>query len=272
MNILERIPKIMAMLIYSCLTVIRGQINLISGSPYNNNQPKFFKYFEVTSSYYSKDIMDNYLSNNYFGEILRDTLRINYNFNSYLFQETNNIFTNTRKWELLLRTKDYFCINAAIGEVISFQEDYTFYNFTQEMNYYATLCKQDNTGIDESGAQLEIAYILEEITTKYIEFINYEKYNIDLSQARQNFFGSPDIRRIIMDMQLSLILYYNTISFAVNLDFENKNKTIINQQIMFSGLLLLINLCIIIELLISIWKNEKYKKLFGYFAEIPKIE
>ena len=271
MNILERIPKIMAMLIYSCLSVIVGKKNLIAGSPYNDNQATFFNYFEVTSSYYSKDIMDN-LSNNFFGEILRDTLRINYNFNSYLFQETNNIFTTTRKWELLLREKGYFCINAAIGEVISFQEDYTFYNFTQEMNNYATLCKNDNTGIDESGAQLEIAYILEEITTKYIEFINYEKYNINLDQARENFFGSSDIRRIIMDMQLSLILYYNTISYAVNIDFENKNKEIINQQIMFSGLLLLINLCLIIELLISIWKNEKHKKLFGYFAEIPKIE
>ena len=139
------------------------------------------------------------------------------------------------------------------------------------MDYYATNCKQDNTGINESGIQLEITYILQEIANRYIEFITYDASNTSLEQARKNFFGSSDIRRIIVDMQLSLILYYNSITYAVNLDFDKKNSTIINQQVLFSTLLFTINIIIIIALLFSFRKNERYKRLFGYFSKIPKI-
>ena len=272
MNILERIPRLMGLLIYACFTIIRNDEYLMEGSPYNDNQSKFLSYFKVDSLYYSEDIMNKYFKNKYFGELLRDNLRINFNFNNYLFQDNNNIFTNTKEWEELLRTSDYFCIYAAVGEVLSFQEDYTNYDFIQEVDYYATNCKQDNTGINESGIQLEITYILQEITNRYIEFITYDASNTSLEQARKNFFGSSDIRRIIVDMQLSLILYYNTITYAVNLDFDKKNSTIINQQILFSVLLFAINIIIIIGLLFSFNKNEKYKKLFGYFSKIPKMD
>ena len=272
MNILERIPRLMGLLIYACLTIIRNDEYLMEGSPYNDNQSKFLSYFKADSLYYSEDIMNKYFKNKYFGELLRDNLRINFNFNNYLFQENNNIFTNTKKWEELLRTGDYFCIYAAVGEVLSFQEEYTIYDFIQEVDYYATSCKQDNTGINESGIQLEITFILQEIANKYIEFINYNISNTSLEQARKSFFGSSDIRRIIVDMQLSLILYYNTITYAVNLDFDKKNNTIINQQILFSVLLFAINIIIIIGLLFSFNKNEKYKKLFGYFSKFPKMD
>jgi hypothetical protein len=117
---------------------------------------------------------------------------------------------------------------------------------------------------------LEITYILEEITNKYIEFITRNNSNITMEQARKNFFGSSDIRKIVVDMQLSLILYFNTITFAINNDFINKNNKIINEQILYSAVLAIINFIIILGLLLSIKKNEKYKKLFGYFSEIPK--
>ena len=272
MNVLERIPNLMALLIYASLSVIRNKLNILEGSPYNDNQSEYLKYFTANSLYYSKDIMDKYFNKSYFGELLRDNLRINYNFNSYLFQETDNMFTNTIKWESLLRISGYYCINAAIGEVLSFDEDYTVYNFTEEVNYYATLCKKDNTGIDDSGAQLEIAYILEEIQTKYIEFVSYNSSNLNLTQARKNFFSSKNIKRTVIDMQLSLILYFNTISYAINLDFGIKNKIIINQQYIFSVVLIMINIIIIIGLIFSFYKNEKYKKLFGYFTEIPSTD
>ena len=79
------------------------------------------------------------------------------------------------------------------------------------------------------------------------------------------------MKRIIVDMQLSLILYYNTIAYTVTLDFEKKNNKIINEQIIFSAVLFFVNLIIIIGLLFTITKNEKYKELFCYFSEIPNI-
>ena len=270
MNLLERVPKLMGMLIYACLTIISGDDNSITGSPFTDPQSKYLSYFQANSLYYSEDVMNKYFKNKYFGVLLRDNLRINYNYNNYLFQETNDIFTNTKVWENQLNEAGNFCINSALGEVLSFQEEYTVYSFATEIDYYATNCKNDDTGINESGAQLEITYILEEITNKYIEFIARNNSNITLEQARKNYFGSSDIRRIVVDMQLSLILYFNTITFAINNDFINKNNKIINEQILYSSILAIINFIIILGLLFSIKKNEKYKKLFGYFSEIPK--
>ena len=41
---------------------------------------------------------------------------------------------------------------------------------------------------------------------EYIEFITYKTYYIGLEEARKKFFGCSDLRRIIVDMQLSIIL------------------------------------------------------------------
>ena len=71
-------------------------------------------------------------------------------------------------------------------------------------------------------------------------------------------------------MQYSLILYYNTIINTVYLDFENQSKTLVTSQIIYDGLLFLINCLIITCLTFVIIKGEKYKKLFAYFSEIPK--
>ena len=272
MNVLERIPKMMSLLIYACLTLIKGNQYIIEGSPYNNNQADYIKYFKANSLYFSKDLMDKYFSDNYFGELLRDTMKINYNFNNFFFLETNNIFFNTKKWESLLRIGGYFCINAGIGEVLSFQNEYTLYDFTKEINYYANLCLSDSTGIDESGVNQEIDFILDALINKFIEFVTHNTSNITLNQARNNFFGSSNIKRIINDMILPLIFYYNTISYAIDLDFTKKNKEIVFQQIEFSLFLLFINIVILVLLLISFHINEKYKKLFSYFAEIPNSD
>ena len=139
MNVLERIPRLMDMLIYACLTVINNNDNLLKGNPFNENQSKYLTYFKTNSLYYSEEMMHKYFENKYFGELIRDNLRISYNLDNYLFQENENIFTNTKEWELELRKSGYFCINAAKGEIISFQEQYNIYEFAELMNYYCMI-------------------------------------------------------------------------------------------------------------------------------------
>ena len=51
MNILERVPRLMGILIYACSTIIRGNEYLIEGSPYNDNQAKYLTYFKANSLY-----------------------------------------------------------------------------------------------------------------------------------------------------------------------------------------------------------------------------
>ena len=270
LNILERIPRLMELLIYSCITVISNNQTIIEGSPYKDNQPKYLTYFKVNSLYYSDDTMNKYFKNSFFGELLRDNLRIDYNFNNYLSQEKNNIFKNTKHWENLLSTSGYFCIYAAMGEKLNIQENGTLYEFIKSIESSSLNCLEDNTGINESGVKLEITFILQELANKYIEFITFYENNMNISEAREYYFASKDIIKIFNDMQYSLILYYNTIINTVYLDFENQSKTLVTSQIIYDGLLFLINCLIITCLTFVIIKGEKYKKLFAYFSEIPK--
>jgi len=270
MNILERIPKLMEILIYSCITVITNNQNIIKGSPANDNQPKYITYFKVNSLYYSDDIMNKYFKNNFFGELLRDNYRINYNYNNYLFQEKNNIFINTIHWENLLNKGGYFCIYATIGEKLASYEGNNIYNFIKEVEFKALNCKEENTEINDSGAKLEINYILQELTNRYIEFISYNNSNMNLNEARENFFNSNDIKKIFNDMKSSIIIYYNTIINAVYLDFQLKIVRLIKVQIFYDICLFLFMISITICFLFVFIKVEKFKKLFSYFSEIPR--
>ena len=269
MNILERIPKLMEMLAYACITVMSNNQNVLKASS-DDNQAKYLTYFKVNSLYYSDDIMNKYFKNTFFGELLRDSYRINYNFNNYLFQEKNNIFINTRYWENLLNTGGYFCIYAIIGENLNNNEGQNIYDLFNEVEHKALNCIEENAGINDSGAKLEINYILQELTNKFIEFITYNNSNISLSQARANFFDSKDIKRIFNDMRYSIILYYNIINVAVYLDFQLQINGLINTQILYDFFLFLITISIAIYLIFCILYYEKYKNLFSYFSEIPK--
>ena len=270
MNILERVPKLMAMLIYSFITVISNNPNKIEGSALYNNQPQYLTFLEVSSLYYSEDINNKYFKNNYFGELLRDNLRINYNVNNYLYQENNKIFKNTKKWEELLSIEGYFCIYSSIGELISLKKNETLYDFIRNIENYTFLCKEQDSKIDESGIKIEINYILQELTNKYIDFITYNISNISLQEARNRFFESKDIKRIFIDMLNPLLKYYNIIINAIYLDIKIQGDTLIFYQAIFDLCLFLANFLIIICILYIIIKGEKYKRLFAYFLEIQK--
>jgi len=269
MNILERVPKIIEMLVYTCITIMSNNQNVMKVSS-NDTQAKYLTDFKVNSLYYSDDIMNKYFNNTFFGKLLRDSYRINYNFNNYLFQKKNNIFFNTIYWENLLNIGGYFCIYAIIGEKSHSNEIQNVYNLFKEVENEALYCIEENTGINDSGAKLEINYILQELTNKFIEFITYKNSNISLSQARANFFDSKDIKRIFNDMRYSIILYYNIINVAVFLDFQIQIISLIKTQILYDFFLFLIIIIISIFLLFGNFKYEKYKKLFRYFSEIPK--
>ena len=69
-----------------------------------------------------------------------------------------------------------------------------------------------------------------------------------------------------------LLFYFNIISYNIKQDFNEQNNEMTNAQIIYSVLFLIINIEIIISLIIIMTKEEKYKKLFGFFATIPKDE
>ena len=58
MNIFERIPRLIGILIYAYITIIAN--NQFKGDPFGDNQSNYLKYFEANSLYYSEEIMNNY--------------------------------------------------------------------------------------------------------------------------------------------------------------------------------------------------------------------
>ena len=270
MNIMERIPKLIAMIIYACMTVISNNKNFIELSNIKENNLNYLTYFELNSIYYSEDIMNRYFKNHFFGKLLKDNLRINYNLANYLHQEENNMFKITRDMDKKLNKAGYFCIYAGIGDTMNNQEELENYNFIKKAENRSLSCIKDNHGINDSGIELEINYIINEITNKYIEFITFNSSSIDLEQARENFFGSADIKRIFGDIQYPFVMYYNTIIYTINLDFDNQKNTILKRQNLFTFILFIINIAIILFLIFSIKKDEKYKEMFFYFSGIPK--
>ena len=270
MNIMERIPKLVVMVLYACMTVISNNKNFIQLSSFGDSQLNYLTYFELNSLYYSEDIMNRYLKDNFFGQLLKDNLRINYNLATYLHQEENNMFKITRDMDKKLNKAGYFCIYAGIGDIMNNKEELENYEFIKKLESKTLNCITDSPSISDSGIELEINYILNEMTNKYIEFITYNSSNIDLEQARKNFFGSSDIKRIFGDIQYPFVMYYNSIMYTMNIDFDNQNKAIMKRQNLYTFFLFVINLAIIIFLVFSIKKDERYKEMFYYFSGIPK--
>ena len=269
-NILEGVPSLLGMIIYVCNSIIAKNFTLIEGSPFKKNQVNYLTYFEAKTLYYSEDVMKKYFSKSYFGELLRDNLRISYNLDNYINEAKQNLI-NTLKWAKLLNTDGYFCIYASLGEMLSNLEPFSTYDLIKNMNDIAKSCENDNTGINGSGMELQVKYIIQEITYKYIEFITYNISNKKYDELRDSFFNSKEIRNIFLDLEYSIAYYFNTMAYAVNLDFDIFNKSITEIQKILVLCLLFINIFVIIFLSITMFRDEKHKQLFGFFSEIPKI-
>ena len=268
-NILERIPNIMEMILYASLVVITDNRNLLKGSPFNNNQISYLKYFKSKSLYYSENIMNKYLRNDFFGELLRDNLKNNHIFNNYLFQETYDAFVNTKIWEKNLNLQGAFCAYAGLGKLLYYKKETTSYDLIQKSESLGLKCLEKGDEMNNSGIQLEINYVLEEIETKYIEFITYNNSNLSLKEARKKFFGSKNIKRIFNDIYFSFLFYYNSIIYALDYDFLVINIYLAEFQIIISQILFVANLCVLICMAFSFLINERHKNLFGYFVEMP---
>ena len=267
MNILDKIPRLTGTILYACISVLSNNLTIIEISQNDSSNSEYLYYFKANSLYYSEDMMNKYFHNNFFGELLKNNLRINYNLENYL--TTNEIFVNTKYWDAHLNKPGYFCIYVVLGGMLS-EKSLSLYEFTENMNILSSRCREENEVINESGAKHEINFILQEITNKFIDFITYKSSNITLEEAREKFLYSKEMQYMLLELEFSLSLYFNTIINVINLDFDVLNRSIEDRQNIYSGCLLFMNLIILLLLLVSITRNEKYKKLFGYFIEIPK--
>ena len=275
MNILERVPRITELVLHSTISVL---LNYSDSIEISKSQSDYIKYFTIDSLYYSEEMMQKYFQNNSFSQILKDNLKLKYNLENYLYNNEYSLFQNVQNWETLFNTMGDFCINLPKGEILSSKSNFTtnysnLYELISLINIHSVLCKTQTPGMKDSGIKIEFNFILQEITTKYIEFITYDKStNEKLIRAQLNFINTTEFEKIITDMKMYFGFYFNTIVYAIKKDFEKQNDEMTNNILMYSGLFFIVNIGIIISMMFIFSKGEKYKKLFRYFSTIPKDE
>ena len=273
MNILERVPRITELVLYSTVTTILNKTDLILPT---KHQSPYLEYFKIDSLYYSEEMMNTFFQKNLYGQILKDNLKLKYNLENYLYENKYSLFKNVQYWEKMMNKIGDFCINLSLGGILTsgsyIMSNYSnLYELMEEINYQALICKTQITGMKNSGIKIEFNYILQEITTKYIEFIIFNKTNEEnLNQARLNFMDINGFERAMSDIKIYFVLYFNTIAYSVKKDLEIENNHTIFNQIIYWILYLILHIEITISLIIIIAKEEKYKKLFSYFAKISK--
>ena len=275
MNILERVPRIMELVLYSTITVILNQTNMI---PPDGHQSPYIKYFQIDSLYYSEEMIKAYFKDSLYGQILKDNLKLKYNLEYYLYNNKYSLFKNVQYWETLLNIIGDFCINLSKGQMLSSNNPFeanitTLYEFMYMFNQQTSICKSQAPGMKDTGVKIEFNFILQEITTKYIEFVIYNRTTEGkLSEARLKFINNQDFEKVMSDVKMSFIFYFNTIIYALREDFKKQNTEMTKTQIVYSCLFIIINFEMAISLIIIFLKGERYKKLFSYFSTIPKDE
>ena len=275
MNILERVPRIMELVLYSTISILVNKTDLLL---FDNHQSSYLQYFKISSLYYSEELINKYFQNNLYGQILKDNLKLKYNLENYLYNNKYSVFKNVQYWESLLNKIGDFCINLSLGQILTSEETLTsnfsnLYELVEDINKNAKICKNQISGMKDSSIKIEFNFILQEITTKYIEFIIHDKITEEsLGEARRNYIDSDDFDKIITDTKMYFIYYFNTIVYALKEDFDKQNQKMSKNHIMYSILFLLINCIILLSLFFIFLKVEKYKKLFSYYSTIPKDE
>ena len=275
MNILERVPRIMELVLYSSISTILNKTDLILPT---NHQSHYLEYFKIDALYYSEEMIQTFFQKSLYGQILKDNLKLKYNLENYLYENKYSIFKNVQYWEAMLNKIGDFCINLALGQIssgtINVATNYSdLYGLMETINQLSMGCKKESPGIKDSGIKIEFNYILQEITTKYIEFIMYNKTTDEnLNKARENFLDNEGYKKVIIDLEMYFGFYFDTIAYAIRQDFKNQNSDSTKTQIIYSILFLIVNVEMIIALLVIFTKEEKYKKHFSYFSRIPKEE
>ena len=275
MNILERFPRITELVLYSTISTLLNRTDLLLPT---GHQSPYLSYFKIDSLYYSEEMLKTYFQQNLFGQILKDNLKLKYNLENYLYNNKYSLFETVQYWENMLNTIGDFCINLSLGTLLSSESSFTsnysdIYGLMELINEQATLCRTQSPGMKDSGVKIEFNYILQEMTTKYIEFIMYNKSSDEnLNQAKANFLDKEGFEKVIIDAKMYLAFYFNTISYSVEKDFEIQNGKMTTTQTIYSVLFLVVNIEVALALIIIFIKEEKYKKLFSYFAKIPQDE
>ena len=276
MNYLEKVPKINELGFTTYLSAILGKFkaNYYSYDEYKLHQSRYLRYFTTIDGYDTSELLSKSRNSSYFSNKLYDNYRLKKNIE---FCENDKSFKshflNSKSWNKKLSEKNNFCINAALGSALFFNRAqittvFTCFVFIEQMAYH---CREESPKLDESGLDLEIDFILQELSYLFNDFEENMKTN--LTNARNIFFGGINNNlRILKDMNVPFSFATGTLYSAVSKDMEELNNYISRYEIIFIVIIFIIDGLFLLYIFTIIVLNEKDKNILTFVSKVMKTE
>ena len=208
----------------------------------------------------------------YFMNLLYDNYRLKKNLDFCKNDKSfKSHFSHTKYWINKLSEKNNYCINAASGGVLFFNKGittvYEYFLYTEQM---ATSCQEEGEKLDETGLDLEIDFVLQELTYMFNDFQQQKEKN--LTEARNSFFGNINNLRILKNLNVPFSFASGAIYSAIDNDMKELNNYISRYELVFIAITFILDALFLLYIFSIISINEKDKNVLVYIAKIMQTE
>ena len=274
MNYLEKVPRIIELGFTAYLSAILGKFRAkyYPLDEYKLIQQRYLTYFTTLKGYDQSELIATSMNASYFMNKLYDNYRLRKNLE---FCENDNSFkshfTHTKYWSKKLNEKNSYCSNAAVGGCLFFNKGLTtVYEYYLYVDQMASSCREEGKNLDESGLDLEMDFVLQELSYIFSDFEAQMKKN--LSTARLNFFGSVNNLRILKNMNVPFSFGSGAFYSAVDRDMKELNNFISKFELVFIAILYVIDGLFLLYIFSIISINEKDKNILVYITKVMQTE
>ena len=131
-------------------------------------------------------------------------------------------------------------------------------------------CREEGEKLDESGLDLEIDFILQELTYSFSDFQQQMKTNLTL--ARNAFFGNQNNLRILKNLNEPFTFGSGVLYLAVDKDMKTLTNYISRYELIFISITFIIDGLFLLYIFWTITFIEKDKNTLIYIARILQKE
>ena len=274
MNYLEKVPKVIEIGFTAYLSAILGKFKAkyYTLNEYKSHQNLFLTFFLNRKGYDKSELISTTMNASYFMNKLYDNYRLKKNLefceNDVFFR---NHFKETKYWIKKLDEKNSFCVNAALGSALFYNKQLiTVFDYFTYVDQMAYSCREEGEKLDESGLDLEIDFILQELTYSFNDFQQQMKTNLTL--ARNAFFGNQNNLRILKNLNVPFTFGSGVLYLAVDKDMKTLTNYISRYELIFISITFIIDGLFLLYIFWTITFIEKDKNTLIYIARILQKE
>ena len=274
MNYLEKVPKIIELGFTAYLSTIIGRFKAkyYPLEEYKSRQSLYLTYFTKIDGYDKSELISTSMNASYFMNKLYDNYRLKKNL-EYCVNDGSfgGHFKYTKYWMQKLDERNNYCVNAALGGCLFYNKGlatlFDYYTYVDQMAYS---CREEGEKLDESGLDLEIDFVLQELNYMFSDFEQQMKKNLTI--ARNKFFGNPNNLRIMKDMNVPFSFGSGALYSAVDRDMKELTNYISKFEVIFIIITFIIDGLFLLFIFWIIALNERDKNILIYIAKTIQRE